>query len=153
MPIKVTVTSTRPSGDVRFSPNDFWKAPEIISHIQTVYENTGKLLFTTNIDLPPGGEMPKLTNIWIEYWDSQESIDQYWSDPMFTDEYELRRNYKAANNIITTVIVDQISENEVPTVPTLDWENNVNSGKVADTLVDYTKYAPEGYTFSGPAEF
>ena len=153
MPIKVTYTTTRPSGEVRFSPNDFWKTPEIISYVQTVYENTGKLLFTTNIDLPPGGEMPKLTNIWIEYWDSQESVDQYWSDPMFTGDNELKKSYKAANNIVTTINVEHISEDEVPTVPTLDWENNVNSGKVADTLVDYIKYTPEGYTFSGSTEF
>jgi hypothetical protein len=151
MPIKVTVTLTRPSGAVRFSPNNFWKTPEVISHLQTVYENTGKLLFTTSIDLPPGGEMPKLTNIWIEYWDSQESVDQYWSDPMFTGDNELKKSYKAANNIVTTIIVEQISESEVPTVPTLDWENCLNSGKVADTLVNYSMNS--GFPHSGPTEF
>ena len=153
MPIKVTYTTTRPSGEVRFSPNNFWKTPEVISHVQTVYENTGKLLFTTNIDLPIGGQMPKLTNIWIEYWDSQESIDQYWSDPMFTGDNELKKSYKAANNIVTTITSEEVAESVVPTTPSMDWENNINSGKVADTLVDYRLTAPEGYVYSGPSEF
>ena len=94
MPIKVTYTTIKPEPNMMFFPEQFWGRPEIVSYIKTTYQDTGKLLATDH-----SLSTDELTSIWIEYWDSQESCDQYLADEMFVAAINSRTEYRTLNNI------------------------------------------------------
>ena len=110
MPIKYTCTVTRPSGDVRFfqGNDNFWELPETVSYVTNTYESTGKLLSTACTDLD------QLTTVWIEYWDTTESMNEFLADT-FLDQRTVETNqHRQENNITVTHATEEVSIDSVP---------------------------------------
>ena len=103
MTVKITYTSTRPAKEIAFYAEEFWSLPEIISHMKTTYEDTGKLLGTSFED-----SEDTLTHVWIEYWDSQESIDQFLADTYLNQGMTARTEYRNQNGIVMTSVTEQV---------------------------------------------
>jgi quinol monooxygenase YgiN len=110
MPIKVTYTTikTKEDGPNEFFPEKFWSRPEIVSHIETTYKETEKLLSTDH-----SLSEDAMTSVWIEYWDSQESCDQYLSDPLFADAIKARIEYRTLHEIQFNADTQEIDINKI----------------------------------------
>jgi hypothetical protein len=108
MPIKITYTATRPSYDIAFSDDDFWGLSEIVSHMENTYETTGKLLSTSFDD------SDKLVHIWIEYWNTMESLEEFLADTLLNQGMASRDQYRKENNIKTTYVTEDVSIDSVP---------------------------------------
>jgi len=107
MPIKVTYTSTRPSSDVEFSNDNFWGSFEVISHMENTYETTGKLL-STAFD-----ESGELNYVWVEYWNTLQSLEEFLSDTLLNQGMASRNQYREENNIKTTYVTEDVSIDSV----------------------------------------
>ena len=110
MPVKITYTTNRPSKYIAFYGEEFWKLDEIVSYMKATYEDTGKLLYTSFED-----SEDTLTHTWIEYWDSQESAEQFWADSFLNQGMVTRSNYRTENNIVMTHVIENIDSSLVPT--------------------------------------
>jgi len=103
MTLKVTHTSTRPSTNIAFYGEEFWSLAEIVSYIKQTYEDTGKLLGTAFIV-----SSDALTHTWIEYWDSQESVDQFESDSFLNQDMNSRTAYRSQNGIELSIVIESV---------------------------------------------
>jgi hypothetical protein len=108
MPIKATSTSTRPSTNVAYHIDDFSNSFDVISYMENNYRTTGKLLATSfdNSDV--------LTNVWTEWWDSMESLNEFLADTVLNQGLIERNLHREANNIQTTYTTEEVSIDAVP---------------------------------------
>jgi hypothetical protein len=109
MPIKETFTMTRASKDVVFQSDDnFWDSADTVSYIANVYESSGKLL-ATSCD-----KSDDLTLVWVDYWDTMESMIEFEKDPFFAQGRINQTGYRDEKNIETESTIEEVSIDSVP---------------------------------------
>jgi hypothetical protein len=109
MSIKNTFTMTRTSKDVAFQSDDnFWDSADTVSYITNAYKSTGKLL-ANSCD-----SSDDLTLVWIEYWNTTESLREFLEDPFFAQGQISQARYREEKNIETTSVIEDVSIDSVP---------------------------------------
>lgn len=101
----LTVKIVRPSTDVDFHSvtGDDAESVNFRKHWAATYKSTGKLLYVNH-------EMSEdqLTQTTTFLWDSEESCNEAWADPVFVAMRESRKAYHDANGITISEKVGEV---------------------------------------------